>query len=305
MGSAHGTFHNFGVTIRCVQLRPNRGSALRYKFFCCFVSAVLFGWPVSAIGQQLPSSPDRLMSQVVANELQAANAPGHCMYRIHNVSRNGSTTREVIEARDWIIGRLIRRNGKPLTTVQRREEEKRLARLLTDPQALQNEQAKQQVDEQRVRDLFKSLPQAFYYEYVESQSAVGAGLVLLEFHPNRSFHPPTRELRVLTGMQGTILVDVVANRIVRVRARLVKRVNFAWGFLGHLDPGGTFRLERENVGYGRWETTKIAMHFTGKVFLFKTLRINSVRTASDFRPSPNNLTLRDGLDVLKAWEDDR
>lgn len=242
------------------------------------------------------------MNQVVATELQAADASGYCLYRIHNEFPKGSTTREVIETRDWIIGRLIRRNGKPLTTIQRRKEETRLTRLLTDPRALQNKQAKQNADEQRVRDLFKSLPQAFYYQYVESQSAGGAGLVLLEFHPNRSFHPPTRELRVLTGMQGTLLVNVVAHRIVRVRARLVKRVNFAWGFLGHLDPGGTFQLERENVGYGQWKVTKIAMHFTGKVFLFKTLRIDSVRTATDFRPGSGNLTLRDGLDVLKAWE---
>jgi hypothetical protein len=100
-------------------------------------------------------------------------------------------------------------------------------------------------------------------------------------------------------MEGTIIVDIAANRIVQVDARLTRSVNFAWGILAHLDPGGTFFLEQENVGYGRWHITRLALHFTGKVLVFKRLDIESVRTTSDFRCMPGNLTLKEGLEVLE------
>lgn len=45
------------------------------------------------------------MGKVVASELKAANTPGYEMYRIHKESSDGSTAREVIETRGWLIGR--------------------------------------------------------------------------------------------------------------------------------------------------------------------------------------------------------
>lgn len=281
------------------------GSKSGHKFFCYLVSALLLGWPKPTVGQELQPSPDRLVSQVVANELEAADAPGYCTYRIHDESSHGSTTREVIETREWLIGRLIRRNGEPLTADQQQKEDRRLTRLLTDSGALQKERAKQQTDERRVRAIFKSLPQAFHYEYVDDENDGDSPRILVEFRPNPTFDPTERLLRVLRGMQGTMLVDAAANRIVQVRARLVKRVNFAWGILGYLDPGGTFLMERENVGDGRWQITRIAMHFTGRVLLFKRLNISSVRSTSGFRCALDNLTLSQGLELLKNGENNR
>jgi hypothetical protein len=164
--------------------------------------------------------------------LKAADAPGYYTYRILKESPDGSITREVIETKDWLIGRVVRRNGKPLTTEERQKEDERLTQLLTDWQALQEERAEKEKDDRRVRDLFKSLIQAFFFEYAERQNGEdGSELVRLKFDPNLRFSPPKTELRVLTGIEGTMLVDVVSNRIARVDARLAKTVNFGWGFL--------------------------------------------------------------------------
>jgi hypothetical protein len=40
---------------------------------------------------------------------------------------HGTQLKEVVETRDWLIGRLIQVNGKPLTPRQERKEEKRVA----------------------------------------------------------------------------------------------------------------------------------------------------------------------------------
>ena len=77
-----------------------------------------------------------------------------------------------------------------------------------------------------------------------------------------------------------------------------KECHFAWG-LAHLDPGGTFFWEQGNVGYGRWRITRVALHFAGKVLVFKRLDIESVRTATDFRCMLDNPTLKEGLEILE------
>jgi hypothetical protein len=46
------------------------------------------------------------------------------------------------------------------------------------------------------------------------------------------------------------------------------------------------------------------MHFTGKILLFKSLRIDSVRTTSEVHWMPETLTLKEGLELPKTAGDD-
>jgi hypothetical protein len=255
---------------------------------------------MAAPEQRSQISPDGLVSEVVSMELQSADASGYCRYRAQKESPEGSITKEVIETKNWLIGRLVLKNGKPLTPDEEKTEDERLTHLLTDSQALQEERTEKETDNRRVRDLFKSLPEAFQFEYAEAQQREDGALVHLKFHPNPNFDPSNTELRVLTGMEGTMVINRAASRIVRVDAHLVKTVSFAWGIFAYLDPGGTFVLEQGNVGEGRWQVTKLGMHFTGKILVFKSLDIDFIRTNSDFRWMSGNLTLMQGLQLLKT-----
>ena len=99
------------------------------------------------------SSPTDLVINTVANELKAANAPGHYMYRMRIQKADETQLKEMVETKDWLIGRLIQINGKSLTTKQARKEEDRLVRLLKD-ESLRRQEAKDQQDtERQVRDL--------------------------------------------------------------------------------------------------------------------------------------------------------
>jgi len=88
---------------------------------------------------------------------------------------------------------------------------------------------------------------------------------LLTFVPSTTFHPATQELMVLTGMKGTALVDTTTMRLVSVYATLFRPVNFGWGILARLNPGGSFVLEQEPIGNGKWAVTKVSLDFTGKL----------------------------------------
>jgi hypothetical protein len=43
----------------------------------------------------------------------------------------------------------------------------------------------------------------------------------------------------------------------------------------------------------------MSLDFTGKILIFKNLRIQSTQTVSDFRPVPPNLTFAQGVKMLE------
>src|SRR5581483_2381909 len=119
------------------------------------------------------------------------------------------------------------------------------------------------------------------------------------FSPDPNFNPPNHETRVLTGMKGDLYVDLDAKRIAKIDATLFQSVDFGWGILGRLDKGGHFLIEQTCIGGPRWETTHSVLHFTGKIMMFKALNIQEDETLYDFRHVSPDLTLAQGIAVMK------
>lgn len=249
--------------------------------------------------QNLPASANDLVRRVVANELKPDAA--HYMYRDTTQREDGGTvTKEMIETKDGVFARVIAINGKPLTPSQREKEDKRLQRLITDPNALASKRKEQKEDENRVRRMVGALPDAFLYEYAGIEEGPhGEQLLTLNFRPNPNYDPPSREQQVYTGMRGTVVVDLDADRIAKIDGTLFRDVSFGWGILGKLDKGGTFIVEQADVANGHWEPTRMALNFTGKILLFKSFVRKSIDTSSDYRRVPDDLTVAQALNMLK------
>jgi len=104
---------------------------------------------------------------------------------------------------------------------------------------------------------------------------------------------------VLTGMEGTVLVDPKSARFARIDGTLVRDVGFGWGILGHLDKGGRFHAEQMEQSPGVWVPSMMGLRFTGKLLLFKSLNIKSEEWFRDFRPIPVDVTFAQGIEMLK------
>jgi hypothetical protein len=247
----------------------------------------------------LLANPVELVRKAVANENSSANDNRHYMFRLTKRKPDHTETREMIETDQGTIGRLLLWNGKPLTPEQREKEDKRLQRLVSDPQQLAQKQKSQKEDDRRTRNMVAALPDAFIYEYAGTQRQEPWGeLVILKFKPNPKFDPPLRETMVYRGMEGTMAIAVPAYHIAKIEARLFRDVNFGWGILGHLDQGGQFVVEQKPVENNHWEPSHMVLNFTGKALLVKTIRINEDETTTDYRPVPN-MTVTQAVDLLK------
>jgi hypothetical protein len=241
----------------------------------------------------------KLVRQTVVHEQPATNTSGLYMYRVDKETPQSSETRVMVETRDLSISRLILKNGQPLPPVEWQRETERLRSLLLDRAGLVKLKAEKHSDEARIRRVIQVLPDAFLYRPagVERRSD-GRELRLVTFRPNPQFRPRSTELRMLQGMEGTMLIDPVAERLVRVEAKLSRDIDFGWGIFAHISRGGSFLLEQQGVGHDRWAITTLALHYTNRRLLLFTGRIDSVTKTSDFRRLPDDLPLSQGLELL-------
>jgi hypothetical protein len=258
---------------------------------------------IASRGAAQTQSPDvaatKLVRQTVAHELAAIDTGGQYLYRVHEETPQGSETRVSVETHDLQIDRLILKNGQSLPPAQRQREEERLRSLLTNRARLLKFQTEQHSDEARVHRVIQVLPDAFLYQYAGAETdSAGRELTSVTFRPNPDFRPRSTELRVLQGVEGAMLIDTVAERFVRVEARLCRDVDFGWGIFGHISRGGSFLLEQQVVWHDQWAITTLALHYTNRVLLLITRRVDSVTNVSDFRRLPDDLTQQQALELL-------
>jgi uncharacterized protein (DUF2062 family) len=240
-----------------------------------------------------------MVRQTVARELEAANNGSRYMCLVSEVTPQGSETRVMVEAGDLEIRRLILKNGQPLPPEQRQREEERLRSLLTSRASLLKFQTEQNADVGRVHKLIQMLPEALLYRYAGAEKhSDGRELALVSFRPKPDYRAHSLELRMLQAVEGTMLIDPVAQRFVRVQATLYRDIDIGWGILGHISSGASFLLEQKAVWHNQWAMTTLSLHYSNRLLLFFTTRVDSVTKVSDFHRLSDDLTQQQALELL-------
>ena len=90
----------------------------------------------------------------------------------------------------------------------------------------------------------------------------------------------------MATMAGTMVVMHNGNHIRTFRGALTEDFRIGFGLFGKLYKGGTFDIERREVGPGYWEITETHVHIIGHVFFFKTIGEQQDEVKSDWKPSP-------------------
>jgi hypothetical protein len=241
-------------------------------------------------------SAQQLVRDVVWNEIHAqTNDPTFWHYREVQEDHGPRRLLDVIQTRDGQIYRVLAIHGQPLRGKQLETEDNRIEKLLHDPEQVQENQKKREQDANQERTLLNVLPNAFIFREEGRQGSN----IKLAFTPNPSFHPATHAAEVFHHMEGTMLIDGNAKRLVEIDGRLTSKVKFAGGLLGHLDEGGTFRVQQRNVGAGHWDTVLIDVQMNGKALFFKTIAVRQKEVYSDYREVPGTVTLQQAGQQLR------
>lgn len=260
--------------------------------------------PLRAVQDPAASSdPQAVIRRVITRELQSTSGgPPYWAYRLHRETPTGSQTREMVQTKDGIVARYVAVNGRPLTEKQRREEEKRLANLLSNPEEQARKAREQKEEAERVRKMLRAMPDAFHFTYEGTETGKYGQLARYKFRPNPAFRSSARETLVFRAMNGTMWIDTDEQRLARIDATLFDDVTLGWGFVARLKKGGRFELEQSRLPEGAWMLTRMVLDFEGKALLFKNINIRQKQTISNYQQVPATLTLSQGVELLKKRE---
>jgi hypothetical protein len=237
-----------------------------------------------------PIVPQQLVQDVAYNEVRDRQMQTCWIYKVERTIDGQTRSEEQVESADGPVFRLLALDGKPLTGDQAKQEDARLARLLSDPAVQEKAKQLHEKDEDRLERLTALLPKAFLYQY----DGQDGGQIRLKFSPNPDFSPPTFEARAFTDLAGTLVIDARQKRLIRLQGELIHPIDFGLGLLGRIQKGGTFEIERTPVSATHWKTSHVSIHVSGHIILFKSISKQQDEKRSGFRP------LQDGISLKQA-----
>jgi hypothetical protein len=245
--------------------------------------------------------PVELVRKAVQNEIKASNDDSaHFLFRGTKTTPKGPPQRSMSRPRTPPPAWSSPTTANPLTPEQRRDEEARVERFVTDPEELRRKREQERGAPSARCASCAPCPMPFCLNTREKNTAregigrAGDPLVKLNFRPNPGLPAAVARGRSLAGMQGYVLVDAVHYRIASIDGTLFKEVGFGWGILGHLDRGGRFHGSAAGGRRQSLGSFKHDVEFTGKILLFKSLNINSTEVFSGFKRVPGRPDVRPG-----------
>ena len=252
-----------------------------------------------------PGTPRSWAEQAAANEIGIIDDDGKAplRYRVRKVDAKGDTTREIVETRQGNVARLIERNGQPITAAEDTAEKDRLNAILAAPDDFIKHHKRDLSTRDDTLQLVRLMPQALIYTYAPGQpqlQGTDSPQVVLDFHPDPAFKPPTMLDDLLTGIEGRLWIDARSHRMIRIEGRVLHPVNFGWGFVARIYPGGSIQFEQANPGGDRWVYSHLVEHLTVRAMMVKTIPENNQMTASDFHLLPAPVSFQEAIHLLLA-----
>jgi hypothetical protein len=252
---------------------------------------------VHALRAQNPAqSPHDLVKDVVYNELQERRTVSLWKYREEKRVEKQTTIQQEVETRSGIVFRVLARQGRPLDAAGWKRETDRLNNLMRNSGEQARMRQESEAEEQRLQRLIAAMPDAFTYTY----SGMVEGNVRLSFQPNPAYNAQTFETRIYHGLAGEIWIQPQSKRLVKIDAHIMSEIDFGYGFLGRVEKGGTFQLERKQVAENRWKTSVLDIHISGRVVLFKAISKDQREVRSNFQPVRNDLNVSGAVALLNA-----
>jgi hypothetical protein len=221
-----------------------------------------------------------------ANELKALHhTDSYLRYRTHTISDKGDVVRDVVESKEGTVARLIMRDGKPLTDEQDKAERQRLNDMIASPSAFFRHIRNTESDRKMADKLVPLMADSAIFTYTPGQPQSGRNRgaleIVIDYKPNPKFNPPNTEAEALTGLEGRVWIDAKSHYLVRMEGTISRGVNFGWGMLAHIYPGGKLELNQTSAGGDRWIFTYFSMRLSVRALMLKTVNVRTESTGSD------------------------
>lgn len=276
---------------------PVAGAVQTWGLGCallCAGAALLAATAVACAQDGRTQDARAIVQQAVHAELYAdGNDHSHWRYV---ESEDGGLKFIEVETEHGALKRRLEEDGRPASAAALREDDENNERFAHDPSLQEKQRDAAAHDDKSATELLNEMPEAFVWKF-ESE---GPETITLSYRPNDSYRPPDMEARVMGRMAGTMVVSKPAHRIKTFKGTLTSDIEIGWGLLARIKQGGTFDVERRQVGPGMWVITETHVHISGHALFFKTIGQQQDEVKTDFTQVPAGTTLEQALGMLTA-----
>jgi hypothetical protein len=259
-------------------------------------SAVLFAQTESlAVNSQHPSGvPD--VRQIVESSLAATQR--YWRERLHysyvrraenrRRDRNGRVKSEEIEisrttlVNDVPFEQLVERNGRPPSAWEEWRQSTALDKLQRETPSQRAEQVREQ--EEEMTSLVQEVPKAFDFHLVRQEVVNGRPAYVLRATPHADYQARGTYGKVMSKVEGTLWIDTKDLVWMKVDGQVIEPFSIGL-FLVRLLRGSQVTIEQTRVDDGIWMPIRVEIRAAAKLFLLKSLVVESVLTYSDYRRS--------------------
>ena len=239
--------------------------------------------------------PHSLVEEVVKNETQSDQNPHYWIYLEDNTQHGKREQNRILQMHDCWLRWPVKINGRNPSDQDKKKADEEIQKLVSDPQARQQDRQKIDEDSNKASTLLKILPDAFLFT---DAGRVGQRLKL-RFRPNPKYNPSSNEAKVFHNMAGFLLIDPKEKRLAEISGKLIQDVGFFGGILGKLRKGGTFAVIQTEVAAQDWEVTTLDVHITGKALFFHTISEQQRECMTNFKPVPDGISLKDAAALVE------
>ena len=83
-----------------------------------------------------------------------------------------------------------------------------------------------------------------------------------------------------------------------MEGEVFQSVNYGWGMVVHIYPGGKLLLEQTSAGGGRWIYSHFVEEVAVRALMVKTVKVNEDVHASDFQTLAGPMSYQDAIHLL-------
>jgi hypothetical protein len=195
------------------------------------------------------------------------------------------------------IRRLISKNGKPLTSSEEADEQKRVEKRIREIAKRAAEKERKAAREREVAQENSGAPDGERGQRISIADVLrasklvnprrerfrGREVIVFDFEPLPGYKPQKDYEKFFGKMAGALWVDAADKQVARVEARLVEAYKIAGGLLAALREGASFVLEADRVNNEIWLPTRADINLAIKVFLVKGINVTQSVTYGDYK----------------------
>jgi hypothetical protein len=181
-----------------------------------------------------------------------------------------SETSEITMLAGQQYGRLIAKNGKPLSEKEAKKEQEKMDREFAKRQHQSaSDKAKQEKAQAENRKFLDQLPDAFTLHMEGAEQISGKPAWVIGAEPKPGFRPKDSHAKILTKVRGKLWIDQAEYRWVKAEVEFLDTISLGFALV-RIAPGMRISFEQTRVNDEVWLPSRISMHGEARLgFLVK------------------------------------